>query len=847
MKNTDIAIVGMSCCFPGAENIDDFWNNLINGIDSTSEVPENRIDSAYFDQKSGSNHFYCKKGGFISTVSLDTEFLGITPSEAKKMDPSYLLALKLIYQALEDAQVFTKNIDLKKGSLIVGKENYIGTHDLHVTHSVQIGEQVTEVLKNILPGLSPEDIDKVRKTFQQDNKTVEITPNLISTIANKLNLEGASYTLDASSSSSLVALEQSIQELVSERSDIAITGGIQFSQNSPFWSVFTQKQLLSRKQKMSPFSQEADGILLGEGAGFIVLKKLEKALHDNDKIYAVIKGVGISNDGVETTREGQKKAISNALKKAEVQSSEIGYIETNGVATKNGDQTEIDALSDIFKEDTTSHKVLIGSVKSNIGHTLSASGIAGLIKTALSLYYRQIPSTLNCSTPIEQVKTGKFAPVQKTTNWDQNTIPLTAGISSFSFGGVNAHAIIQAYGEKIEPTVSSGEKEKIIAITASTKEELLDALDKRNFSISDSEGNYRLILFDPTPDRIEKAKKLISKDKSWKGRQDIWFSNKPLLKNGGKVAFLFPGFDPGSDPEVKSISDYFGYPLPEEITDSGNIMLDHSFKQLYGGEIIDAALKKSGVIPDMNAGHSLGEWFAAKAGGLFSEETVKKLLKSMDPEKYQLSDVYFIAAGCGFEKIAPWIDEIPDLYLSNDNCPNQVLLCGTAAARDSIIKKLKTEQVFHQVLTFQSGFHSPFIKEKLNLLDEALEHIEIQKNNIPIWSATTLDLYPHDFKSFKELTIQHLIQPVLFRDLIEKLYKQENAKVFIQVGSGSLVGFVDDTLKNEDYAAISAFVTNRTTLEQLKRVLALLFIEGKKIDLSFLGIKENQTVSSELI
>ncbi len=852
MKNTDIAIVGMSCLLPGAKNINDFWNNLINSIDSTSEIPKNRINSLYFqNNNSGINNFYCRKGGFTPAITFDPDQFGLESSTVKKMDPSCVLALKLIYQALEDAQILKKNISLANSSLIIGKEHYIGSRELHLMDRIHTGEQIAEVINNILPNLSKEDTIKIREALQkdigfpQDSVNAEITSSsIISTITNKFNIGGAAYTLDASSASSLVAVEHSVQELLNDNADIAISGGIHFSQNSLFWSTFFQQGMLSHKQQMSPFSEKADGILLSEGAGFIVMKKLEKAIADEDKIYAIIKGVGISNDGTER-KKGQKKAILKAWEKVNIQPEDIGYIEVNGIAIKDEDLAELDTLSEVFNNNSTSHKILIGSVKSNVGHTMSSSGVTGLIKTALSLYYRQIPPTLHCETPIKKLENSRFSHVQQTTDWPDAS-PLVAGVNAFSLDGINAHIVLQNFGEKKEFQTKVPFSEKVIALSAPSREALLQALDNEDYSSSNPEDTYRLVLFNPTPDRIKKTKRLISKEKHWKGRQDIWFSNEPLLKNKEKVAFLFPGFDPSSNPEIQSISNYFGYTISEE-TPKENLLLDHAFKQFHRGELIDAALKELGVIPDMNAGHSLGEWFAAKAGGLVSNTIVDNLLQSIDPEKFEMNDVYFIAVGCGMEKLNLLINEIPDLYLSNDNCPNQVLLCGTEIARDSLITILRKEQIFYQVLPFQSGFHSPFIKDKLNIFYEGLGYIELQKNEIPIWSATTLNLYPTNLDDFKRLTIQHLLEAVRFRELIEKLYKEENVRMFIQVGSGSLIGFVDDILKNQEYAAISSCVTIRSTLEQLRRILALLFIEGRTVDTSFLGVKENSENSGNEI
>lgn len=386
----------------------------------------------------------------------------------------------------------------------------------------------------------------------------------------------------------------------------------------------------------------------------------------------------------------------------------------------------------------------------------------------------------------------------------------------------------------------------VLAVSANSKEDLLKILsDFPPSNTINNDGNYRLIIFDPTFERIEKAKKLIDKDKPWKGRQDIWFSNDPVLNKEGKIAFLFPGFDSVVNPEIKSISEFFNYPISENNIGDNNKLLNQSLELFNASKIIDNSLKKLGIYPDMNAGHSLGEWFAIKASDLVSESSIKYLLQSMIPDKFKIEGIYFIAVASGKEKLDSWLKNIPDLYLSMDNCPSQILLCGTEKARDLLLDILRKEKIFYQVLPFESGFHTPFIKKHLHILDEALENIQIQKSKIPLWSATTLDLYPENFEEFKELTIKHLTETVRFRELIEKLYYQEKAKVFIQIGIGNIVGFVDDILKTKNYSAISTCISGRSTLEQLKRVLALLYIEGKEINFSFLGINNKTSTDTK--
>ncbi len=245
----------------------------------------------------------------------------------------------------------------------------------------------------------------------------------------------------------------------------------------------------------------------------------------------------------------------------------------------------------------------------------------------------------------------------------------------------------------------------------------------------------------------------------------------------------------------------------------------------------------------MNAGHSLGEWLAARSSELAEESSVVQLLDMLDPATFELKDSRFIAVGCGLEMLKPVMESIPDLYLSNDNCPSQVILCGTYTALDQLTAVLKTKQIFHQVLPFQSGFHSPFVADKLDLLLRGMENMKFRKTMIPLWSATTLETYPESFEAIRALSVEHLIKPVRFRELTQKLY-DEGARVFVQIGSGGLTGFIDDTLKGKMYSAIASNVPIRSGITQLQRVLAALFAEGKNVDLGFLGIKNQQIKAS---
>ncbi|ASK30032.1 beta-ketoacyl synthase [Chryseobacterium sp. T16E-39] len=839
MKKTDVAVIGLSCVFPGAQDAKAFWENIVNKVDSTQVAPADRIDPVHFsDATSPVDRFYCKRGGFIPDYEFDPTQFGILPLAVEGTEPDHLLTLDLVQKALEDAGVFQKKVSLEKTGIIIGKGNYTGPGATRAIEIVRTGEQISSLLKELLPEVSSTDIDKVKKAFQERkgrfaaDTAMGLIPNLVaSLVANRFNLGGAAFTVDAACASALLAVDHAVQELNRGRCDMVIAGGVHTGQNAAFWSIFAQLGAMSHQQQIKPFSADADGLLIGEGCGFVVLKRLEDAVRDQDKIYAVVKGVGVSSDGNGTSVmspsvKGQLKALQQAWNNADLDEKQIGYLEAHGTGTPLGDKTELQTLAQFFGKEEVSPIAGIGSVKSNIGHAMPAAGIAGLIKTCLALHHDTLPPTLYCENPIADMQQTRFAPVQEPKSWSKAGLPKIAAVNAFGFGGINAHVVLEGY--------DMPKKDRVLLLARNTNEDLLSALHHNESQLG--EGDYRIALFDPTPERIEKAIKIVSKGKPWRNKQDIWYTNIPLLKNGDKIAFVFPGLDGLAKGEVETVSRYFG--LTEPIKTEGEGLLSDALGVFNKCSILDGALKKLGIVPDMNAGHSLGEWLAGYSSELAEVNSVKALIDVLNPETFELKDSRFIAIGAGIDTIKPLIAQIPEVYISNDNCPNQVILCGSNTALDELVPLLKSKQIFHQILPFQSGFHSPFIADKLDVILEGMEKAQFQKTKIPLWSATTLEPYPSDQQAIRKLSAEHLVQPVRFRELTDKLY-EEGARFFIQIGTGGLIGFIDDTLKGKAFSTIASSIPTRSALAQLQRVVAALFVEGKTVALDFLEIESN--------
>ncbi|MGE5411923.1 MAG: beta-ketoacyl synthase N-terminal-like domain-containing protein, partial [Clostridiales bacterium] len=426
-KNDDpVAIIGMECRFPGAGNIDEFWNVLSNGVDTITEIPASRWnadDPEIMPVNSGKP--IPKYGGFISHADeFDAQFFGISPREAMSMDPQQRLLLEVTWHALENANINADDLAKTMTGVFIGMSN------------------------NDYPIVQKE------KTKNKDVDAYHVSGNAYCIAANRisytLDLQGPSFTLDSACSSSLLAVHLACQSLRNKESNLAIAGGVSLI-FSPIPTITLSKaNMLAKGGKCRTFDSQAEGYVRSEGCGIVLLKRLSDALNDKDNIIAIIKSTAVNQDGRTnglTAPNGlaQKAVILKALNEAKVKPEEISYIEAHGTATSLGDTIEVQALSEVMNGRTKDTPCYIGTVKTNIGHPEAAAGVAALIKTALMLKNKIIPAHLhfkkqNPNIPFDELP---FIIPQKNTKWEINSGKRIAGVNSFGFGGTNAHIIVE--------------------------------------------------------------------------------------------------------------------------------------------------------------------------------------------------------------------------------------------------------------------------------------------------------------------------------------------------------------------------------------------------------------------
>ncbi|MBB4909421.1 beta-ketoacyl synthase N-terminal-like domain-containing protein [Actinophytocola algeriensis] len=833
---TPVAIVGMSVLFPGAPDLDTYWRNIVDGVDAIREVPGDRWDAEYYPDR-----VYCRRGGFVD-AAVDVTRFGIMPNSVPGTEPDQLIALQVAAAAIADAGGALP-ADRQRAGIILGRGGYLTPGLVRLDQQVRTASQVVRTLRELVPDLTEAQLDRVRDAFDDHaspESAIGLVPNLAaSRVANRLDLRGPAYTVDAACASSLVAVDHAVRELDSGRCDVVLAGGVHHCHDITLWSVFSRLGALSRSERIRPLHRDADGVLIGEGTGVVVLKRLSDAERDGDRVYAVIAGTGVASDGrtaslVNPDPGGQVRAVRQAWAAAGLDPAapdSIGLLEAHGTATPAGDAAELRTIAEVFGP-ATGERAAIGSVKSMIGHTMPAAGVAGLVKAALALYHGVLPPTLHCEDPNPALAATRFSVLATARPWPAGA-PRRAGVNAFGFGGVNAHVVLDAPARR--PAVVT-EPERVLRLAAPDRGTLAALLDESDTDVlaaglderTTVTDPVRLGVVDPTPRRLALARKAVAKGTPWRGRGDVWFSPAPL---GGRIAFLFPGLEAEFEPNVDGLAAAFG--LPWGVGGSGGVVGDvgrHGRAVFQLGRVLDTALRRLGIVPDAVAGHSVGEWTAMACGGLHRTEEVDAFLAGFDPDALRVPGVVFAALGVPADTVLAELGDRTDVVLSHDNAPNQSMVCGPQDAVEALVTTLRGRGVLGQVLPFRSGFHTPMLAPYVGPIRAAAERYTLHPPTTPVWSATTASPYPPEPWAVRDLFVRHLLEPVRFRQLAEAMH-DAGFRVFVQLGAGQLGSLVGDTLAGRDHLVVAAHAAARDCLAQLRRVVTALWVDGAAPDL----------------
>lgn len=851
INNSDIAIIGLSGRFPGAENIDAFWQNLIQGIESISFFSDEELELVERSVLSHPN--YVKAGAVLPNIDkFDASFFGYSSKEAELIDPQQRLFLESAWSALENAGYDPGNY---KG--LVGVYGGSGTN--------------TYLINNIYTNqrFSPS------STFKEPALALGLSLEnerdyLPTRISYKLNLTGPSINIQTACSTSLVAVHIACQSLFNGECDIALAGGVSISVPQKTGYVYQEDMILSPDGHCRAFDAQARGTLFGSGVGIVVLKLLSEAITDGDNIYAVIKGSAINNDGAlklgstAPSIEGQAAVISDALAIAEIDASTVSYVETHGTGTALGDPIEITALTQAFRKDTDKKGFCaIGSVKTNFGHLDAAAGIAGLIKTVLALKHKRIPPSLHFKQPNPKIDfaNSPFYVNTALSEWQTNGTPRRAGVSSFGMGGTNCHVVLEE-APPIEAATNTLERDWHILCLSAKTEKALQELQERYVADLKSHPDAKLadICFTANTGRKHFNHRISFVAQSVKELLEQLEAGATALRevtsSPGAIAFLFTGqgsqyvnmgrqlyeqaptFREAIDRCDEILRPYLGQSLLSVLypdNQSQNSKLgETAYTQpaLFALEYALAQLWKSwGIEPDVVMGHSVGEYVAACIAGVFSLEDALKLIatrgKLMQALPQDGEMVALLASESqAREAILPYTAEVSIAVI---NAPNSVVISGQREAINAICVTLESWGIKTKKLNVSHAFHSPLMSPMLEEFERVARQVNFSTPKIKLISNVTGKSATLEITT-PEYWCRHIRQPVRFARCIESLKEQE-IEVFVEMGAKPiLLGMARQCLPEYVGLWLPSLRPDREDWQELLNSLAQLYVHGESID-----------------
>ena len=870
----DIAIIGVASVFPGAPDAQTFWSNVVAGRDALREVPDERWSAdVYFDPESrDGTKTPSKWGGFLDPIPFDPLEYGIPPRSLAAIEPVQLLALEMAKRALEDAGYAEREFPRERTSVVFGAE--AGT-DLAGGYG----------FRNLFPQLCgelPEALDEVLPSLTEDSFPGVLANVIAGRIANRLDLGGSNHTVDAACASSLAAVDHAVSELVNGTAEMVLCGGADLHNSINDYLMFSSVHALSRKGRCATFDAEADGIALGEGVAVMVLKRLADAERDGDRIYAVIKGVGASSDGrslglTAPRQKGQVRALERAYAHAGVDLKEVGLVEAHGTGTVVGDRTELATLTQVFTEAGVGPgAVSLGSVKSNIGHTKCAAGMAGLIKSAFALHHRVLPPTLHIASPNPAWDSGQspFVFHQKARPWTGQA--RNAGVSAFGFGGTNYHVVLAEHASVFDrpeaghadwpaelflfraatPAAAALRVQALTALLESEGEpwaqRRLSDLACTVCSESMSEPARIAVVArdrDELQARLQIAAKLTADP-----RQGVYVADSAATS--GKIAFLFPG--QGSQRPGMLADLFVAFPELGRHLESGERWLDRMFppaafdkatRDAQRAAITDTrvaqptlgmadlamrdVLDRLGVRSDMMGGHSYGELVALAVAG------------ALDPaELFELSaargECILAASGddpgtmaavsAPIEAVREAIEGIDGVVVANHNAPKQAVISGPTGSVDAAVQQLAGAGLSARKIPVACAFHSGVVAGASDTFRARLDQARVSDRlAIPVWSNTTAEPYPDGADTVRAMLAAHVARPVRFVEQIESMYAA-GARVFVEAGPGRvLTGLVGRILQDRPHVAVACDRGRGSSLESLLHAVAQLAVLGTDV------------------
>ncbi|NER28514.1 MAG: type I polyketide synthase [Symploca sp. SIO1C4] len=848
-----IAIIGVDGRFPGAKTVDQFWQNLRDGIESISLFTDQELAAVGIDSETLSDPNYVKAGSILSDIEMfDASFFSFSPREAKAMDPQHRLLLECAWGAMENAGYNSQTYDGKIGV-------YAGTSLSTYLHY------------NLLPH---RDFLKLAGDLQIEiGNDKDFVPTRISY---KMNLKGPSVCINTACSTSLVAVHLACQGLLDQECDMALAGGATIQVPHKQGYFYQEDGIASPDGHCRSFDAKAQGTIFGSGVGIVLLKRLEDAIRDRDHIYAVIRGSAINNDGslkvgyTAPSVDGQAEAIAEAQALAEVDPETISYIEAHGTATGMGDPIEIAALTQVFRASTDKKGFCaIGSAKSNLGHLNRAAGVVGLIKTILALKHQMIPPSLHFEQPNPQIDfaNSPFYVNTKLQPWQTRGNPRRAGVSSFGIGGTNAHAVL----EEAPTPVSSGASRswQLLLLSAKTDTALKAASQnlarhlQQNSQLNLADVAYTLqvgrqvfkhrrmlicqnrdeaisALEIPDPQSAlthsQETKKLpVAFMFSGQGAQYVnmaleLYQIEPIFRQQVDICSEL------LEPHLKLDLRHLIYPSPQEANEATHQLKQTAITQasLFVIEYALARLWMSwGCKPQAMIGHSIGEYVAACLAGVFSLEDALRLVAARGQMMQKLPGGSLLAVFLPEQEIRPLLSE--KLSLAAINAPSVCAVSGPKDAIETLEKQLLKQGIDCRHLHTSHAFHSQMMDPILGEFSSLFSKINLNPPQIPYISNVTGTWITATEATDPNYWAKHLRQTVHFSEGVQKLL-QDPARILLEVGPGRTLKSL--ALQHPDASGRVVLSSVRHPKEQssdvafLLNILGQLWLKGIEVDWS---------------
>ncbi len=860
-----IAVIGMALRFPQADNPEVFWDNLEKGKDCISEFPSERcpVDTFYSPEGKSQGMSYSKWGGFINDADkFATAFFKIDKAEAECIDPQQRVFLEIALEAFHRAGYSKKQLSNSRTSVIVGARS-----STYNTSDDEFG--------------TPKKL------------TGNITNFIAARVSDFFNLKGSSYVIDTACSSSLVAIHNACNMLNKGECDMALAGGIDLKLTPVPYLTLSDSKALSIDGKCYSFDKRADGFVPGEGGGAVLLKPLEKALKDGDIIYGIISGSSVNNDGhtmgiTTPNYDGQKDVLRQAYKNAKIDPSTISYVEAHGTGTLIGDPIEIKALTEIFREYTDKKGYCaIGSVKTNIGHLDTASGVAGFIKVILSLYNKKIVPTLNCEMPNPRLNflNSPFYPVTSLQNWEPVDNIRRAAISSFGFGGTNCHIVLEEYIEKQKTDTEAIKAEQVLMLSAENVSNLQklaylyrtvlenkSSINLQNFLYTANTARemlaYRTALcVRDKQDTIDKLK--LVETNEIEGVNKLKYTSENSFSKAS-VAMVFPG--QGSHYIGMAEKLYHQIPVFKKAFDACNAIASEILDrplidiiyQKENEELLNQTCYtqpalfsicyslaqvwiKSGIRPKAVIGHSVGEYVAACISGILTlEDAIKlicirgNLIQSLPLNGGMI--VIFLPHHKVLELIHELsADEQNSISIAAINSPSNTVISCELKLINKLINLLSGRGIRYTKLAVSHAFHSILMNPIVEEFGKVLGNVSFNTLQIPLVQNVTGKLIKKGTLD-KEYWQNHLMQTVMFEKSINTA-TENGINIFLEVGPGTTASsMIKDILKGRDgIRIITSLNKNKEDLSSINSAVAELFTLGLNPDYSIFRAKKPKT------